>query len=139
VSDAAAGVDGPGATGPTGIMEKDLVLDVAKRVAKLVGDPLGIKVLLSRDGDHFVTLRDRTSFANRARADVFVSIHANAHREVASQGVETYFLSSEATDNAARQVAALENSVVQLEKPTAGGRGDVVKTILWDLAQSQFQ
>jgi N-acetylmuramoyl-L-alanine amidase len=109
-------------------------------VAKLVGDQLGIKVLLSRDGDHFVTLRDRTSFANKQRADVFVSIHANAHREVASEGVETYFLSSEATDNGARQVAALENSVVQLEKPAARGRGaDIVKTILWDLAQSEFQ
>jgi N-acetylmuramoyl-L-alanine amidase len=120
-------------------MEKELVLDVTRRVARLVSEQLGIKVLLSRDGDHFVPLRERTSFANRAQADVFVSIHANAHREVASQGVETYFLSSEATDNAARQVAALENSVVQLEKPTAGGRGDVVKTILWDLAQSQFQ
>ena len=58
-----------------------------------------IKVLLSRDADHFVTLRDRTSFANRERADLFVSIHANAHREAASEGVETYFLSSEATDN----------------------------------------
>ena len=140
VIDAGHGGHDPGATGPTGLMEKDLVLDVAKRVAKLVGDPLGIKVLLSRDGDHFVTLRDRTSFANRARADVFVSIHANAHREVASEGVETYFLSSEPTDNGARQVAALENSVVHLEKPAAKGRGaDIVKTILWDLAQSEFQ
>jgi N-acetylmuramoyl-L-alanine amidase len=120
-------------------MEKELVLDVTRRVAKLVGDRLGIKVLLSRDGDHFVPLRDRTSYANRAQADVFVSIHANAHREAASEGVETYFLSSEATDNAARQVAALENSVVQLEKPPAGGRSDLVKTILWDLAQSEFQ
>ena len=139
VLDAGHGGHDPGATGPTGLMEKELVLDVTRRVARLVSDQLGVKVLLSRDGDHFVPLRDRTSFANRAQADVFVSIHANAHREVASQGVETYFLSSEATDNAARQVAALENSVVQLEKPTAGGRGDVVKTILWDLAQSQFQ
>jgi N-acetylmuramoyl-L-alanine amidase len=139
VLDAGHGGHDPGATGPTGLMEKELVLDVTRRVARLVSDQLGIKVLLSRDGDHFVPLRDRTTFANRAQADVFVSIHANAHREVASQGVETYFLSSEATDNAARQVAALENSVVQLEKPTAGGRGDVVKTILWDLAQSQFQ
>jgi N-acetylmuramoyl-L-alanine amidase len=121
-------------------MEKELVLDVTKRAARLVEQRLGIKILLSRDGDHFVPLRDRTSFANRAQADVFVSIHANAHREVASEGVETYFLSSEATDNAARQVAALENSVVQLEKPTtARGRADVVKTILWDLAQSEFQ
>jgi N-acetylmuramoyl-L-alanine amidase len=139
VLDAGHGGHDSGATGPTGLMEKELVLDVTRRVAKLVAEQLGIKVLLSRDGDHFVTLRDRTSYANRAQADVFVSIHANAHREAASEGVETYFLSSEATDNAARQVAALENSVVQLEKPAAGGRADVVKTILWDLAQSEFQ
>ena len=141
VIDAGHGGHDPGATGPTGLLEKELVLDVARRVAKLVADQLGVKVLLSRDSDHFVTLRDRTSFANRAQADVFVSIHANAHREAASEGVETYFLSSEATDNAARQVAALENSVVQLEKPAAGrGRAnDLVKTILWDLAQSEYQ
>ena len=139
VLDAGHGGHDPGATGPTGLMEKELVLDVTRRAARLVGERLGIKVLLSRDGDHFVPLRDRTSFANRAQADVFVSIHANAHREVASEGVETYFLSSEATDNAARQVAALENSVVQLEKPSGGSRADAVKTILWDLAQSEFQ
>jgi N-acetylmuramoyl-L-alanine amidase len=139
VLDAGHGGHDPGATGPTGLMEKELVLDVTRRVAKLVADQLGIKILLSRDGDHFVPLRDRTSYANRAQADVFVSIHANAHREAASEGVETYFLSSEATDNASRQVAALENSVVQLEKPAAGGRADIVKTILWDLAQSEFQ
>jgi len=139
VLDAGHGGHDPGATGPTGLMEKELVLDVTRRVAKLVADQLGIKVLLSRDGDHFVPLRDRTSYANRAQADVFVSIHANAHREAASEGVETYFLSSEATDNTARHVAALENSVVQLEKPAAGGRADLVKTILWDLAQSEFQ
>jgi len=139
VLDAGHGGHDSGASGPTGLLEKELVLDVTRRVARLVSDQLGIKVLLSRDGDHFVPLRERTTFANRARADVFVSIHANAHREVASEGVETYFLSSEATDNAARQVAALENSVVQLERPQGSGRGDVVKTILWDLAQSQFQ
>jgi N-acetylmuramoyl-L-alanine amidase len=140
VIDAGHGGHDPGATGPTGLMEKELVLDVARRVARLVSEQLGTKVLLSRDGDHFVPLRDRTSFANRAQADVFVSIHANAHREAASEGVETYFLSSEATDNASRQVAALENSVIQLEKPAAKGRGgDLVKTILWDLAQSEFQ
>jgi len=139
VLDAGHGGHDPGATGPTGLLEKELVLNVTRRVARLVEEQLGIRILLSRDGDHFVPLRDRTSFANRAQADVFVSIHANAHHEVASEGVETYFLSSEATDNAARQVAALENSVVQLEKPTARGRADVVKTILWDLAQSEFQ
>jgi N-acetylmuramoyl-L-alanine amidase len=87
------------------------------------------------------SLKDRTSFANRERADLFVSIHANAHRVVASEGVEVYFLSSEATDNAARQVASAENSVVQLEKPASGraGRSEIVRTMLWDLAQAEFQ
>ena len=141
VLDAGHGGHDSGATGPTGLMEKDLVLDVTRRVAKLVETRLGLKVLLTRDADHFVTLRDRTSFANRERADLFVSIHANAHREAAADGVETYFLSSEATDSTARQVAALENGVVQLEQPNGRGSGqvDIVKAILWDLAQSEFQ
>src|SRR5262245_42212174 len=119
VLDAGHGGHDTGAVGPAGLQEKDLVLDVTRRVARLVEDRLNVKVVLSRDGDHFVPLRDRTSFANKERADLFVSIHANAHREVASAGVETYFLSSEATDSAARQVASLENSVVQLEKTAA--------------------
>jgi N-acetylmuramoyl-L-alanine amidase len=140
VLDAGHGGHDSGAVGPGGLQEKDLVLDVTRRVARLVEDKLNVKVLLSRDGDYFVPLRDRTSFANKERADLFVSIHANAHREVASAGVETYFLSSEATDSGARQVAALENSVVQLEKtPSRGSRFDAVKAILWDLAQSEFQ
>jgi N-acetylmuramoyl-L-alanine amidase len=142
VIDAGHGGHDSGAVGPGGLMEKELVLEVTKRVARMLTDRLGVKVLLSRDGDHFVTLRDRTSFANRERADLFVSIHANAHRVVASEGVEVYFLSSEATDNAARQVAAAENSVVQFEKAANGGaagRSDIVKTILWELAQSEFQ
>ncbi len=139
VLDAGHGGHDSGAVGPTGLMEKDLVLDVTRRVARLV-EEVGIRTLLSRDGDHFVPLRDRTSFANRERADLFVSIHANAHRQSSWTGVETYFLSSEATDTEARQVAALENSVVQLEKPAVGRRpNDMVKAILWDLAQSAFQ
>ena len=142
VLDAGHGGHDSGATGPTGLMEKDLVLDVTRRVAKLVEEKLGLKVRLTRDADYFVTLRDRTSIANRERADLFVSIHANAHRETATDGVETYFLSSEATDGAARQVAALENGVVQLEQQPTGrsaGQVDIVKAILWDLAQSEFQ
>jgi len=141
VLDAGHGGHDSGAVGPTGLMEKELVLDVTRRVARLVEERIGLKVLLTRDADVFVTLQDRTSYANRLRADLFVSIHANAHRVAGTDGVETFFLSSEATDNAARQVAAAENGVVQLEK--AAGRGtskaDVLKTILWDLAQSEFQ
>jgi N-acetylmuramoyl-L-alanine amidase len=141
VLDAGHGGHDSGAVGPQGLMEKDLVLDVTRRVARLVEDKLGVKVRLTRDGDHFVTLRDRTSFANKERADLFVSIHANAHRQASNEGVETFFLSSEATDSGARQVAALENSVIQLEAPSPRGarQHDMVKAILWDLAQSEYQ
>ncbi|HET7344199.1 MAG TPA: N-acetylmuramoyl-L-alanine amidase [Methylomirabilota bacterium] len=141
VLDAGHGGHDSGAVGPGGLQEKELVLDVTRRVARLLEDRVDVRVKLSRDADTFVTLKDRTSFANRERADLFVSIHANAHRDAASQGVEVYFLSSEATDSIARQVAATENSVVQLEKTASGknGRTDIVKTILWDLAQSEFQ
>ena len=142
VLDAGHGGHDSGAVGPGGLQEKELVLDVTKRAARLLEERVDVKARLSRDGDYFVPLKDRTSFANRERADLFVSIHANAHRVAASEGVEVYFLSSEATDSAARQVAAVENSVVQLEKPANGkngGRTDIVKTILWDLAQSEFQ
>ena len=89
VLDAGHGGHDSGAVGPTGLMEKDLVLDVTRRVAKLVEERLGIKVRFTRDADNFVTLRDRTSFANRERADLCVSIHANAHRQSATDGVET--------------------------------------------------
>ena len=116
VLDAGHGGHDPGATGPSGLTEKEVVLDVTRRVARMVEESrLGVKVVLTRSTDVFVPLRDRTNFANKQRADLFLSIHANAHPRSVSEGVETYFLSSEATDNEARQVAAIENGVVQLE------------------------
>ena len=121
VLDAGHGGHDSGATGPTGLMEKDLVLDVTRRVAKLVVAQLGMKVLLTRDSDNFVTLRDaratRTSRRRSVRLDPRERLSRSCH-----DGVETYFLSSEATDSAARQVAAPENGVVQLEQPTGGHR-----------------
>jgi N-acetylmuramoyl-L-alanine amidase len=140
VLDAGHGGHDPGASGPTGLNEKDVVLDVTRRVARLVEESkLGIKVVLTRSTDVFVPLRERTQFANKQRADLFISIHANAHPQSVSEGVETYFLSSEATDNEARQVAAIENGVIQLESPASRQKGDALKSILWDLAQSEFQ
>jgi N-acetylmuramoyl-L-alanine amidase len=139
VIDAGHGGHDSGAVGPTGVQEKEVVLDVTRRVAKKLEAGLGVKVVMSRDSDVFVPLRDRTNFANKQRADLFVSIHANAHPQSVSEGVETYFLSSEASDSGARQVAAIENGVVQLESPASRQRGDVLKSILWDLAQSEFQ
>ena len=140
VLDAGHGGHDSGAVGPTGVQEKEVVLDVTRRVARMVEDGgLGIKVALSRSGDVFVPLRDRTNFANKQRADLFVSIHANAHPRAVSEGVETYFLSSEASDTEARQIAAIENGAVQLETPASRQKNDAVKSILWDLAQSEFQ
>ena len=140
VLDAGHGGHDSGAVGPTGVQEKEVVLDVTRRVARMVEDGgLGIKVVLSRTTDVFVPLRDRTNFANKQRADLFVSIHANAHPRAVSEGVETYFLSSEASDTEARQIAAIENGAVQLETAASRQKNDAVKSILWDLAQSEFQ
>src|SRR5229473_564759 len=139
VLDAGHGGHDSGAVGPTGVLEKEVVLDVTRRVAKKVEAGLRVKVVMSRESDVFVTLRDRTNFANKQRADLFVSVHANAHPQSVSEGVETYFLSSEASDSGARQAAAIDNGAVQLEGPGSRQRGDVLKSILWDLAQSEFQ
>jgi N-acetylmuramoyl-L-alanine amidase len=140
VLDAGHGGHDSGAVGPTGVMEKDVVLDVTRRVARMMEESgLGIRVVLSRGNDVFVPLRDRTNFANKQRADLFVSIHANAHPRSVSEGVEVYFLSSEASDTEARQTAAVENGVVQLESPASRQKTDAIKSILWDLAQSEFQ
>jgi N-acetylmuramoyl-L-alanine amidase len=139
VLDAGHGGHDPGARGPTGLQEKDVVLDVTKRAARMIEDGLGIKVLLTRSTDVFVPLHERTNFANKQRADLFVAIHANAHPQSVSEGVETFFLSSEATDNEARQTAALENTVVQLESPQSRQKTNLLKSILWDMAQSEFQ
>jgi N-acetylmuramoyl-L-alanine amidase len=139
VLDAGHGGHDPGARGPAGVQEKDVVLDVTKRAARMIEDGLGIKVALTRSTDVFVPLRERTNFANKQRADLFVAIHANAHPRSVSEGVETFFLSSEATDSEARQTAALENNAIELESPQSRQKTDLLKSILWDMAQSEFQ
>jgi N-acetylmuramoyl-L-alanine amidase len=128
-----------GAVGGRGLQEKDLTLDVSRRLAAIVQDELGVKVVLTRTRDVFIPLRERTALANRAKAELFVSVHVNAARGATATGTETYFLSSEATDNAARAAAAFENKVIELEAgPSSGSRG-LLRSILWDLAQSEFQ
>ena len=126
VLDAGHGGHDSGATGPSGLREKEVVLDVTRRVARMVEEDLGIKVALTRSTDVFVPLRDRTNFANKQRADLFVSIHANAHPRAVSEGVETYVLSSEASDTDARQVAAVENGVVKLEAPASRAKSGLL-------------
>jgi N-acetylmuramoyl-L-alanine amidase len=139
VIDAGHGGQDPGAVGPKGLQEKDLTLDVSRRLAAVLQDEHGVKAILTRTRDTFLTLRERTAAANRHKADLFLSIHVNAARGATASGTETYFLSSEATDNAARAAAAFENRVIELEPGPPTAARDVLRSILWDLAQSEFQ
>jgi len=98
-----------GTIGPSGLLEKDLVLQVAKELQKLLEEKLGAQVILTRSDDSFVSLEERTVIANQQQADLFVSIHANSSTVRSVSGVETYFLDFARTDSA-REVAARENA-----------------------------
>lgn len=110
VIDAGHGGHDPGTIGPRGLQEKDVVLDVALRLERLVRTRLGAEVILTRGNDVFVPLEERTAIANSKGADLFLSIHANASRSPRPRGVETYFLSF-AADPHAEAVAARENAI----------------------------
>jgi N-acetylmuramoyl-L-alanine amidase len=127
-----------GAVGPTGLREKDVVLDVAMRLAPLLETKLGLKIILTRKSDIFVPLRERTRIANRYQADLFVSIHANADKSKRGRGVETFFLDLEPSDEEARAVAALENGVINLEK-NAAQELNALANLLWDLTETAHQ
>ncbi len=108
-----------GTHGPSGLYEKDLVLDISQRLAKLLQDRLGSQVLLTRNDDSFVSLEGRTKIANDFKADLFLSIHANSSPVKSVTGVETYYLnfttSRTALDLAARENAAAESSIFDLK------------------------
>jgi N-acetylmuramoyl-L-alanine amidase len=100
----------PGAIGyHKSVLEKNVTLEVAKRLAKKIRQRLGCEAILTRDRDVFVSLEERTAIANTKNADIFVSIHTNASRNRYSRGIETYFLNL-ATDHDAIMVAARENA-----------------------------
>lgn len=109
VIDPGHGGHDPGATGPGGLREKDVTLDIAHRAAPLIARELGISALLTRDGDDYVSLDERTARANAFQADLFVSIHCNASENPASHGVMTFVLDA-SPDVLASHVAARENS-----------------------------
>ncbi len=112
VVDAGHGGHDSGTLGPDGIQEKDIVLDVALRVGKLLNQQLGADVIYTRDDDTFIPLETRTAIANKAQADLFLSIHANSSRDSSARGVETYYLNFTASPDAL-EVAARENAVSQ--------------------------
>src|SRR6266852_3442497 len=120
VIDAGHGGHDTGTIGPTGLMEKDLCLDVALRLGKIIEQRLpGADVVYTRSDDTFVTLEERTNIANQAKADLFISIHANSSRDHAARGIETYYLnlkgSAEAMEVAARENATAQGGVHELQ------------------------
>lgn len=108
VVDAGHGGKDPGAVGPRKVLEKNVTLELAKRLAKRLRKDLGVKVLLTRSTDKFIELRERTAYANRVGADLFISLHANANKNRKAYGLETYFLNL-SKNNQAAEVAAREN------------------------------
>ena len=97
-----------GAVGPSGVMEKDVTLDVARKLAAALESRIGARVILTRDDDSVVSLDQRTALANQYRADLFLSVHMNAAVVKDAKGSETYFLSLEASDELARRAAEVE-------------------------------
>jgi len=110
VIDAGHGGHDSGTLGADGIEEKDVVLDVALRLGKLLHDRLGAEIIYTRSDDTFIPLETRTAIANKAQADLFLSIHANSSPDASARGVETYYLNF-TSDPTALDVAARENAV----------------------------
>ena len=108
VVDAGHGGKDPGAVGPGKLYEKKVTLALAKELASQLRSKLGVKVLLTRSDDRFLELRERTAYANKVGADLFISLHANASKSSKAYGTETYFLNLSKNDKAA-EVAAREN------------------------------
>lgn len=107
-----------GTLGPGGLEEKNVVLDVALRLGVLLKQKLGADVIYTRDDDTFIPLETRTAIANKAQADLFISIHANSSPDSSARGVETYYLnfttSADALEVAARENAVSDQSIHQL-------------------------
>jgi N-acetylmuramoyl-L-alanine amidase len=119
VIDPGHGGQDEGTKGAKGLLEKDLVLDVSKRLGKLIQDRMGAEVIYTRTDDTFVPLDGRTALANSKKADLFLSIHANSSPAPQVAGIETYYLnftnSKEALDIAARENATAQSSVFELQ------------------------
>ena len=135
VVDAGHGGHDPGAVGRRGLREKSVTLDIAKRLRDLLTRD-GFRVVMTRSDDRFIPLYGRPAVANRAGADLFISIHANASRSRKADGFEAYYL-SEATDDHARALEASENA--QLPGDLGSSVSSDTQAILWDLLYTEHR
>ena len=136
VIDPGHGGEEVGAKGPGGTLEKDVTLAIARKLRAAVVNGLGLQVFLTRDKDQELGLDERTAIANNYKADLFVSIHANASRSHGATGSEVYFLSYQASDEESRRLAVSEGVVSSGSAGTATPGSDLA-LILWDMAQAE--
>jgi N-acetylmuramoyl-L-alanine amidase len=127
-----------GAVGKSGLLEKDVTLDIARRLKELLKQEEGLKVILTRESDTLVPLEGRTQIANRSGADLFISIHTNSFKKTSVRGSETFFLATAKNDQA-RAAAALENSSVRFDLTDDESHNVAdLEFILMDLVQSEY-
>jgi N-acetylmuramoyl-L-alanine amidase len=135
--DAGHGGEDPGAIGKSRTREKDVVLAIARELKKTIDARPGMRGVLTRGGDYFVPLRDRYEKARQHRADLFVSIHADAFRKRSVSGSSVFVLSRKgASSEYARLLAASENSADLIGGVTLGDKDDMLASVLLDLSQS---
>ncbi len=135
--DAGHGGEDPGAHGPGGTNEKDVVFAIAKRLAVLIDKEKGMRALMIRDGDYYLSLRQRTQKARDNRADMFISIHADAFRDKRVYGTSVYILSENgATSEAARWLAEKENASDLIGGVSLDDKDNMLARVLLDLSQT---
>jgi N-acetylmuramoyl-L-alanine amidase len=123
----------PGAIGKHGTYEKDVTLDIARRIAGTLGQMNGVIVKLTRSTDIFIPLNERVSIARDAKADLFISIHADSAPTQAARGLSAYSLSEKGTDKFSRELAKRENAVDEIGGVNLKGADPDVASILRDL------
>jgi N-acetylmuramoyl-L-alanine amidase len=135
--DAGHGGEDPGALGRRGTREKDVVLAVSRLLAEQIDREPGMRAVLIRDGDYFLSLRQRVAKARMHRADLFISVHADAFKNPNARGSSVYVLSSKgATDEAARWLAARENAADLVGGVSLDDKDDMLASVLLDLSQN---
>jgi len=135
--DAGHGGEDPGARGPNGIHEKDVVLKVSKRLVELINKEHGMRAILIREGDYFLRLRKRIDKARKHKADLFISVHADAFKDPRVSGSSVYILSMKGSSSeAARWLAEQENASDLIGGVSLDDKDDVLASVLLDLSQT---
>ena len=130
VIDPGHGGDDTGTTGPNGVLEKDVTLQVATRLRRAIESRLGLRVVMTRDGDRMIRLDERAAIANNNKADLFISLHANASLSPAPSGAEVYYLSLYDDAAETRLAGSTDHTV-----PVLGGGVRSIEVVSWDMAQ----